>query len=148
MQGLTLQEGGRNGANSTFADTSKNNSTKTTALGCRLRPGLIAVLSALGEFPRGHLLWKKIQHGPFSRRWAREMCSRVSAQLQAPAIPRSSSLLPTLCLSLPPRKPGKMSPERQQRPSAGCRGLTRARGEKVSMLTARGRMSSRTALAP
>lgn len=106
MQGLTLQQGGCKGADSAFAGTSKNNSTKTAALGCRLRPGLIGAVSALEEFPPGHLLWKKIQHGPFSRHWAGEMCSPVSAQLQAPAVPRSSSSLPTLCLGLPPPKSG------------------------------------------
>lgn len=46
--------------------------------------------------------------------------------MQAPTVPRLSSLLPTLCLGLPPHKSGKMTPECQQWPSVG---LTRARGK-------------------
>lgn len=60
----------------------------------------------------------------------------VSAQPQTPAVPRSSSLLPTLCLSLSPHKSGMMSPECQQWPPVGCRGLTRARrGKSAYWLT-------------
>ena len=68
-----------------------------------------------------------------------ELCSPVSAQLEAPAAPRSSHFLSTVCLSLLPHKSGMASPEMPTMATCGMQRVAQSKGERASMLTDEGR---------